>query len=222
MADNSTFKLSDFIKFGIVEGDQDYTRDEAIAAVDSTATPLNKAYTSKITKLLPLDATNTDNADISAEAPAGKDNKVGGVLGFYSGANSATITNNTNNGNIISKAARQAGCKAAGICITGSTKIGVVISNNTNNGNVTGTENAVAAVSFSGNDSPIYKMSSYTVTNNVNNGKLYTLNYQTFDSAEVEHTYIVYGGKSQTPADNITDDVKDGNGDPVLEINTIV
>lgn len=27
------FKLSDFIKFGIVEGNQDYTRDEAIAAV---------------------------------------------------------------------------------------------------------------------------------------------------------------------------------------------
>ena len=161
----------------------------------------------------------TNNAEISAEAEA-NDNKVGGILGFYSGANSAEITHNTNNGDVTSKSARSAGCKAAGICITGSTTTGVNISNNTNNGNITGTECAVAAISFSGNDSPVYMMSEYTTQNNANTGKLYTLNYQTFDKTDVLYTFLVYGGKSQTPANNTTDDVKDANGNPVLEINT--
>lgn len=161
----------------------------------------------------------TNNAEISAEAEA-NDNKVGGILGFYSGANSAEITHNTNNGDVTSKSARSAGCKAAGICITGSTATGVNISNNTNNGDITGTEYAVAAISFSGNDSPVYKMSEHTTQNNANTGKLYTLNHQTFDKTDVPYTFLVYGGKSQTPANNTTDDVKDANGNPVLEINT--
>ena len=43
---NEEFKLSDYIKFGIVDGAQDYTRDTAIAAVDATATALKYTYTS--------------------------------------------------------------------------------------------------------------------------------------------------------------------------------
>ena len=46
------FKLSDFIKFGIVDGAQSYTRDQAIAAVDATATALKTAYNSGTTQLL--------------------------------------------------------------------------------------------------------------------------------------------------------------------------
>ena len=38
------FKLSDYIKYGVVEGAQDYTRDAAVAAVDATATKLNVSY----------------------------------------------------------------------------------------------------------------------------------------------------------------------------------
>ena len=40
---DEAFKLSDFIKFGIVDGAQTYTRDQAIAAVDTTATALKTA-----------------------------------------------------------------------------------------------------------------------------------------------------------------------------------
>ena len=47
------FKLSDHIKFGIVEGAQTYTRDQAVAAVDSTATALKQAYNSQVTTLYP-------------------------------------------------------------------------------------------------------------------------------------------------------------------------
>ena len=55
------FKLSDFIKFGIVDGAQTYTRDQAIAAVDATATTLNVAYSSDF---IPLQAKNdTDDSD---------------------------------------------------------------------------------------------------------------------------------------------------------------
>lgn len=165
----------------------------------------------------------TNNAEVSAsETPAGKDNKVGGILGFYSGANSAVIINNTNNGNVTSQSAREAGSKASGICITGTTKASVNISNNTNNGDITGTENAVVAIAFSGNDNPICMVTDYTTENNSNSGKLYTLNYQTFDKTEVLYTFLVYGGKSQTPADNTTDDSRYTGGVVVMEINEVV
>ena len=59
------FKLSDFIKYGIVDGDQDYTRETAVAAVDATANKLNVAYKSADPiQLLPKTAQNTDNEDI--------------------------------------------------------------------------------------------------------------------------------------------------------------
>ncbi len=54
------FKLSDFIKFGIVDGAQTYTRDQAIAAVDATATALKTAYNSTVTA---LDAKNDTDSD---------------------------------------------------------------------------------------------------------------------------------------------------------------
>ena len=47
------FKLSDHIKFGIVEGDKAYTRDQAVAAVDASANNLNQVYNSSVTALLP-------------------------------------------------------------------------------------------------------------------------------------------------------------------------
>ncbi|MBR2988078.1 MAG: SipW-dependent-type signal peptide-containing protein, partial [Clostridia bacterium] len=59
-AAGNPFKLSDFIKYGIVEGAQDYTRDEAIAAVDAFATALNTAYNSGSTA---LDAKNDTDSD---------------------------------------------------------------------------------------------------------------------------------------------------------------
>ena len=52
-AAGEAFKLSDFIKYGIVEGAQTYTRDQAIAAVDATATKLKSAYNSGTASLLP-------------------------------------------------------------------------------------------------------------------------------------------------------------------------
>ena len=45
------FKLSDYIKFGVVEGDKSYDRAQAIAAVDATATALNVAYGTGTVKL---------------------------------------------------------------------------------------------------------------------------------------------------------------------------
>lgn len=62
--EGAPFKLSDFIKFGIVEGDTDFNRAEAVAAVESTAKLLKDAYTSDIIDLLPLNSANTDNNDI--------------------------------------------------------------------------------------------------------------------------------------------------------------
>ena len=53
-------KLSDHIKYGIVDGEQTYTRDEAIAAVDATATALNAVYSSGT---LTLDAKNDTDSD---------------------------------------------------------------------------------------------------------------------------------------------------------------
>ena len=63
-AAGQTFLLSDYIKFGIVEGAQTYTRDEAIAAVDATANALNTAWNSGSAKLLPLTDGNADNEDV--------------------------------------------------------------------------------------------------------------------------------------------------------------
>lgn len=62
-AAGKAFQLSDYIKFGIVEGAQDYTRDEAVAAVDATATALNTAYNSNIKELLPKVDDNTAEED---------------------------------------------------------------------------------------------------------------------------------------------------------------
>ena len=58
------FDLSDYIKYGIVEGAQTYTRDEAVAAVDATANTLKSAYNSGTTTLLPKTDANSDNEDI--------------------------------------------------------------------------------------------------------------------------------------------------------------
>lgn len=38
------FKLSNYIKFGVVDGEQTYDRDQAVAAVNATASALNRAY----------------------------------------------------------------------------------------------------------------------------------------------------------------------------------
>ena len=56
------FKLSDYIKYGVVDGAQTYTRDTAVAAVDADAKTLNNGY-SKTGKLVP-DATGAEVADI--------------------------------------------------------------------------------------------------------------------------------------------------------------
>ena len=54
-------KLSDFIKFGIVDGAQTYTRDQAIAAAEANgATALKTAYNSTVTA---LDAKNDTDSD---------------------------------------------------------------------------------------------------------------------------------------------------------------
>ena len=57
---DEAFKLSDFIKFGIVDGAQTYTRDQAIAAVDTTATALKTAYNSDVTSLEAKNDTDSD------------------------------------------------------------------------------------------------------------------------------------------------------------------
>lgn len=53
-------KLSDHIRYGIVDGEQSYTRDEAIAAVDATASALSVAYG---TDYVALDAKNDGDTD---------------------------------------------------------------------------------------------------------------------------------------------------------------
>lgn len=45
------FNLSDYIKVGVVEGDQAYTRDQAVAAVDASAAAISTGYGSKVTGL---------------------------------------------------------------------------------------------------------------------------------------------------------------------------
>lgn len=76
------FLLSNYIKYGVVDGAQSYTRDEAIGAVDATATSLNEAFGSDYAALLPTeeavvtmvvymptDVDNVANHDIDADAP---------------------------------------------------------------------------------------------------------------------------------------------------------
>ena len=58
---NEAFKLSDYIYYGIVDGAQTYTRDQAIAAVDATATALKTAYKSIVDTS--LDAKNDTDSD---------------------------------------------------------------------------------------------------------------------------------------------------------------
>ena len=54
------FRLSEYIKFGVVAGAQTYTREQAVAAVDATATPLKTAYNSGVTNLYVDDPATTD------------------------------------------------------------------------------------------------------------------------------------------------------------------
>lgn len=59
-AKGEEFKLSDYIKYGIVDGAQTYTRDEAVAAVDASATALNAEYQSEF---IVLEAKNDGDTD---------------------------------------------------------------------------------------------------------------------------------------------------------------
>ena len=43
--EGKSFLLSDYIKFGVVEGEQNYNREQAVAAVDATATALKQSTT---------------------------------------------------------------------------------------------------------------------------------------------------------------------------------
>ncbi|MBQ7365444.1 MAG: hypothetical protein IJW46_07580 [Clostridia bacterium] len=52
-AEGNPFKVSDFIKYGVVEGEKTFTRDTAIAAVDATAKKLNEAYNTGTQTLSP-------------------------------------------------------------------------------------------------------------------------------------------------------------------------
>ena len=159
----------------------------------------------------------TNNAEVKSESTDGE-SKLGGILGFFSGASNATITNNINNGNVSS--ILRGRNKAAGICLTGATSSSINISGNKNTGDITGSSFAVAAIAFSANDKPIYNQ-NHTVENNENSGTIYNYNSSTQETTEATHTYLVYGGKSQSPADNTTDDVKYEDGTPVLEINVM-
>lgn len=154
---------------------------------------------------------NINNAVITSNK------KAAGIVGFYSSVKDVSIRNNTNNGKVTALTE-----KAAGICITGATKDSVNISYNTNNADITGYDNAVTAIAFSGNDKPIVMVPSHITINNVNYGKLYTHTGDISNAQETEHIYLVYGGKSQSPADNETDDSSYTGGVVVLEINEIV
>ena len=54
------FLLSDYIKYGIVDGAQTYTREQAVTAVEATATKLNQAYNSGVTALEAKNDTDSD------------------------------------------------------------------------------------------------------------------------------------------------------------------
>lgn len=59
------FKLSNYIKYTIIEGEHDYTREEAIkAAEENGTTPLNEPHTAELREILPKSSTNDDNEDI--------------------------------------------------------------------------------------------------------------------------------------------------------------
>ena len=53
-------KLSDHIKYGVVDGAQTYNREQAVAAVDATATKLNEAYNSGTVELAAKNDTDSD------------------------------------------------------------------------------------------------------------------------------------------------------------------
>ncbi len=61
---NGTLQLSEHIKYGILEGDLNLSRSEAIAAVEATAKALKEPYTSEDIDLLPKTDTNSDFEDI--------------------------------------------------------------------------------------------------------------------------------------------------------------
>ena len=63
-SNGDNFKLSDFIKYGAIDGMEDYTGSEAVAAVDPTSKKLNESHTSAMVTLLPETETNSDNEDI--------------------------------------------------------------------------------------------------------------------------------------------------------------
>ena len=54
------FKLSDYIKYGIVDGEQNYNREEAIKAVETTSNNLNVAYDSVINLPVKTDGSNAN------------------------------------------------------------------------------------------------------------------------------------------------------------------
>ncbi len=57
---NEELKLSNYIKYGIIDGDKTYTREQAIAAVDATASFLNSEYNSGN---IALEAKNETDSD---------------------------------------------------------------------------------------------------------------------------------------------------------------
>ena len=58
--DDISFQLSDFIKFAIIDGDQDYTREQAVAAAEGKSTALKQAYSSDTIALYPEAEADTD------------------------------------------------------------------------------------------------------------------------------------------------------------------
>lgn len=63
-SNGDSFKLSDFIKYGVIEGIGDYTRSEAVDLVDTASKKLSEAHTSAMVTLLPESEANSDNEDI--------------------------------------------------------------------------------------------------------------------------------------------------------------
>jgi len=83
------FMLSEFIKFGIVDGAQTYTRDQAIAAVDATATALKAAYNSGTTALEAKNDTDSDEKIVTMVVYMPK--SVGNDANYKKGAAVPTI-----------------------------------------------------------------------------------------------------------------------------------
>ena len=63
-SNGESFKLSNFIKYGIFEGVGDYTRSEAVGLVDGAAKKLSEAHNSALVTLLPKTEATPDNEDI--------------------------------------------------------------------------------------------------------------------------------------------------------------